>query len=77
LIGTIARPNCRGYGNDDAFVTAYAYDGNLNDVELLLLRCMRPQLAIAPGGVHLIAARVDYTENIRVLVDELSGQTGA
>jgi acetolactate synthase-1/2/3 large subunit len=27
--------------------------------------------AFAAGGIHLIAVPVDYSENIRVLVDEL------
>jgi acetolactate synthase I/II/III large subunit len=29
------------------------------------------EAAFREGGVHLIAAPIDYTENIRVLVDEL------
>ena len=29
--------------------------------------------AFAAGGVHLVAVPIDYSENTRVLVDELGG----
>jgi acetolactate synthase-1/2/3 large subunit len=35
--------------------------------------CLAPALeaAFCDGGVHLVAAPIDYSENVRVLVDEL------
>ena len=33
------------------------------------------EVAFRDGGVHLVAAPIDYSENIRVLVDELRSAT--
>jgi acetolactate synthase-1/2/3 large subunit len=35
------------------------------------------EAAFSGGGVHLIAVSIDYSENIRVLVDELRGAVPA
>jgi len=35
------------------------------------------EAAFMEGGIHLICTPVDYTENLRVFVDELYGQNGA
>jgi len=32
------------------------------------------EAAFAAGGVHLVAVPIDYSENTRVLVDELGGR---
>jgi len=32
------------------------------------------QAAFAAGGVHLVAVPIDYSENTKVLVDELGGR---
>jgi acetolactate synthase-1/2/3 large subunit len=35
------------------------------------------EAAFAAGGVHLVAVPIDYSENRRVLVDELKNRTAA
>ena len=59
------------FGNPDfvAYAKAYSAKGTrVNSVDEL-----RPALeaAFAGGGVHLVAVPIDYSENTRVLVDEL------
>jgi len=65
------------FGNPDfvAYAAAYGIHGSRvagpDDLALVL------EAAFARGGVHLISTPIDYSENIRVLVDELSGRNGA
>jgi len=54
------------FGNPDFAAYAKAYLATGSKVETL-------EAAFREGGVHLIAAPIDYTENTRVLIDELRG----
>jgi acetolactate synthase-1/2/3 large subunit len=59
------------FGNPDfvAYAQAYGVKGRrVEDAEGLAPAL---EAAFATGGIHLIAVPVDYSENIRVLVDEL------
>jgi acetolactate synthase-1/2/3 large subunit len=59
------------FGNPDfvAYAQAYGLKGrHVEDAEGLAPAL---ETAFAAGGIHLIAVPVDYSENIRVLVDEL------
>ncbi|TIU44065.1 MAG: acetolactate synthase large subunit, partial [Mesorhizobium sp.] len=62
------------FGNPDfvAYAKAYGIEGRRiegpNDLSPTL------EAAFAAGGIHLISTPVDYSENMRVLVDELSSQ---
>ncbi|TIX18189.1 MAG: acetolactate synthase large subunit, partial [Mesorhizobium sp.] len=62
------------FGNPDfvAYAEAYGIEGRRiegpNDLAPTL------EAAFAAGGIHLISTPVDYSENMRVLVDELSSQ---
>ncbi|TIW55307.1 MAG: acetolactate synthase large subunit [Mesorhizobium sp.] len=62
------------FGNPDfvAYAKAYGIEGRRiegpNDLAPTL------EAAFAAGGIHLISTPVDYSENMRVLVDELSSQ---
>ena len=58
------------FGNPD-FVYAKAYGVNGSRVESADGLAPALEAAFAGGGVHLVSAPVDYSENIRVLVDEL------
>jgi acetolactate synthase-1/2/3 large subunit len=59
------------FGNPDfvAYARAYGAKGTLVDAADGLTSAL--QSAFREGGVHLIAALIDYTENKRVLIDEL------
>jgi acetolactate synthase-1/2/3 large subunit len=59
------------FGNPDfvAYAQAYGAKGTLIDAADGLARAL--EAAFAAGGVHLIVTPVDYSENKRVLVDEL------
>jgi acetolactate synthase-1/2/3 large subunit len=35
------------------------------------------EAAFAAGGVHLISVPIDYTDNVRVLVEQLRDRVGA
>ena len=60
------------FGNPDFVTYAQSYSAKghrvtkTDDFAPLLERCF------AEGGVHLVEAPVDYSENKRVLIDELS-----
>jgi acetolactate synthase I/II/III large subunit len=59
------------FGNPDfvAYAKAYGAKGSRVGSASGLAACL--EAAFAGGGVHLVVAPVDYSENIRVLVDEL------
>jgi acetolactate synthase I/II/III large subunit len=58
------------FGNPDFAAYARAYGAKGSVVETA--DGLRPALEAAfAGGVHLVAVPVDYSENMRVLVDEL------
>jgi acetolactate synthase-1/2/3 large subunit len=59
------------FGNPDfvKYAEAYGAKGSRVDSADGLIPAL--EAAFAGGGVHLIALRIDYSENIRVLVDEL------
>jgi acetolactate synthase I/II/III large subunit len=65
------------FGNPDfvSYAKAYGLEGSRVKAADDLVPTL--EAAFARGGVHLIAAPVDYSENIRVLVDELGGRTDA
>jgi acetolactate synthase-1/2/3 large subunit len=62
------------FGNPD-FV-AYAESYGARGHRIAVTEALAPTLeaAFATGGVHLVAVPIDYSENARVLVDELGGQ---
>jgi acetolactate synthase I/II/III large subunit len=59
------------FGNPDfaAYARAYGAKGSLVETADGLAPAL--EAAFAGGGVHLVAVPVDYSENMRVLVDEL------
>jgi acetolactate synthase-1/2/3 large subunit len=64
------------FGNPDfvAYAASYGADGHRIAATAELVPTL--QDAFKQGGVHLVAVPVDYSENMRVLVDEL-GMRGA
>jgi len=60
-----------GFGNPDFVAYANAYGakgwrvGKTSELATML------EAAFSAGGVHLVVVPVDYSENMRVLVDEL------
>jgi acetolactate synthase-1/2/3 large subunit len=65
------------FGNPDFVTYAKAYGIEGSRVEAADDLVPTLEAAFARGGVHLVVAPVDYSENMRVLVDELGGQNGA
>jgi acetolactate synthase-1/2/3 large subunit len=65
------------FGNPDfvAYAKAYGIKGSRVKGPDDLVSTL--EAAFAEGGVHLVNAPVDYSENMRVLVDELRGQNDA
>jgi acetolactate synthase-1/2/3 large subunit len=59
------------FGNPDFAAYARAYHAKGSRVQTADGLVPALGAAFREGGVHLIAAPIDYTENIRVLVDEL------
>jgi len=59
------------FGNPDfvKYAEAYGAKGSRVDSADALIPAL--EAAFADGGIHLIAVPIDYSENIRVLVDEL------
>jgi acetolactate synthase-1/2/3 large subunit len=59
------------FGNPDfvKYAEAYGAKGSRVDSADGLGRAL--EKAFVAGGIHLIAVPIDYSENIRVLVDEL------
>jgi len=59
------------FGNPDFVAYAKAYGAKASRVERADGLAPTLEAAFAGGGVHIVAVPVDYSENIRVLVDEL------
>jgi acetolactate synthase-1/2/3 large subunit len=59
------------FGNPDFVAYAQAYGAKGSRVESADGLVPALEAAFAGGGVHLVAVPVDYSENMRVLVDEL------
>jgi acetolactate synthase-1/2/3 large subunit len=59
------------FGNPDfvAYARAYGAEGSRVDSADGLVPTL--EAAFAGGGVHLVTVPIDYSENMRVLVDEL------
>jgi acetolactate synthase-1/2/3 large subunit len=62
------------FGNPDfvAYARSYGAQGHRIDSAAALVPTL--EAAFAAGGVHLVAVPIDYSENTRVLVDELGGR---
>ncbi|MBV8652217.1 MAG: acetolactate synthase large subunit [Alphaproteobacteria bacterium] len=62
------------FGNPDFVTYAQSYGGHGHRVAATADLVPTLEAAFAAGGVHLVAAPIDYSENTRVLVDELGGR---
>lgn len=65
------------FGNPDFVAYAKSYGAQGHRVSAVAELVPTLEAAFAAGGVHLVAVPIDYSENTRVLVDELSGRLGA
>jgi acetolactate synthase-1/2/3 large subunit len=65
------------FGNPDFVTYASAYGVKGSRVESADGLVPTLEAAFSAGGVHLVAVPVDYSENMRVLVDELRAAQGA
>jgi acetolactate synthase I/II/III large subunit len=65
------------FGNPDFVSYAQAYGARGSRVESTENLAPVLQSAFEQGGVHLVVAPVDYSENTRVLVDELRNRVPA
>jgi acetolactate synthase I/II/III large subunit len=63
------------FGNPDFVIYAKAHHAKGSRVDSANGLAPALEAAFQEGGVHLIAAPIDYTENIRVFVDELRSAT--
>jgi acetolactate synthase-1/2/3 large subunit len=59
------------FGNPDFAAYARAHHAKGSEIETADGLASALEVAIREGGVHLIAAPIDYAENTRVLIDEL------
>ena len=59
------------FGNPDFVKYAQAYGATGHRVSAIGELRSTLEAAFASGGVHLVVVPIDYTENTRVLVDEL------
>ncbi|TDR89890.1 acetolactate synthase large subunit [Enterovirga rhinocerotis] len=64
------------FGNPDFVTYAEAYGATGHRVGSVEDFAPTLDAAFAAGGVHLVAVPIDYSENIRVLVDELREKVG-
>jgi acetolactate synthase-1/2/3 large subunit len=65
------------FGNPDFVTYAQAYGAKGARVESLEELAPTLEAAFQSGGVHVVAVPIDYSENIRVLIDELRGRKQA
>ena len=65
------------FGNPDFVTYAQAYGAKGGRVESLEELAPTLEAAFQSGGVHVVAVPIDYSENIRVLIDELRGRKQA
>ncbi len=64
-----------GFGNPDFVLYAQAYGAKGSRVTAVEELVPVLEAAFAGGGVHLVDVPIDYSENTRVLVDELRNRT--
>src|ERR1700726_3902645 len=64
------------FGNPDFVAYAQSYGGHGHRVTSAADLVPTLEAAFAAGGVHIVAVPIDYSENTRVLVDELGGRVG-
>jgi acetolactate synthase-1/2/3 large subunit len=62
------------FGNPDFVTYAESYGAHGHRVTAVAELVPTLEAAFAAGGVHLVAVPIDYSENTRVLVDELGGR---
>ncbi|QEL26202.1 acetolactate synthase large subunit [Bosea sp. F3-2] len=62
------------FGNPDFVAYAQSYGAKGTRIESLEALAPTLEAAFQGGGVHVVAVPIDYSENIRVLVDELRGR---
>jgi acetolactate synthase-1/2/3 large subunit len=62
------------FGNPDFARYAQAYGAQGRHVTDIAELAPALEAAFTAGGVHLLAVPIDYSENTRVLVDELQGR---
>ena len=62
------------FGNPDFTKYAESYGAKGARVEAMGELIPKLEAAFASGGVHLISVPIDYSENMRVLVDELQSR---
>ena len=62
------------FGNPDFVAYAKSYGGHGHRIASAAELVPTLEAAFAAGGVHLVAVPIDYSENTRVLVDELGGR---
>jgi acetolactate synthase-1/2/3 large subunit len=62
------------FGNPDFVTYAESYGGYGHRIAAAAELVPTLEAAFAAGGVHLVAVPIDYSENTRVLVDELGGR---
>ena len=62
------------FGNPDFVAYAQSYGAQGHRIAACEELVPTLEAAFAEGGVHLVAVPIDYSENTRVLVDELGGR---
>ena len=62
------------FGNPDFVSYARSYGGHGHRIASAAELVPTLEAAFAAGGVHIVAVPIDYSENTRVLVDELGGR---
>lgn len=62
------------FGNPDFVTYAQSYGGHGHRVGSAAELVPTLEAAFTAGGVHIVAVPIDYSENTRVLVDELGGR---
>ena len=62
------------FGNPDFVAYARSYGGHGHRIAAASELVPTLEAAFTAGGVHLVAVPIDYSENTRVLVDELGGR---
>ena len=65
------------FGNPDFVAYARSYGGHGHRIASAAELVPTLEAAFAAGGVHLVAVPIDYSENTRVLVDELGGRVSS
>jgi acetolactate synthase-1/2/3 large subunit len=61
------------FGNPDFVAYAQSYGAHGHRIAATAELIPTLEAAFAAGGVHLVTVPIDYSENTRVLIDELGG----